>query len=49
MFSITFREGVLVLMILGALIVGAMVKHWRDAYREQPLPASASPSAEQPR
>lgn len=38
MFSLNLREGVLVLAILTAMLLGVAVKHWRDTQREQPVP-----------
>ena len=38
--SLTFREQLLILAVLAAVLIGVMVKHWRDARRE----AHAAPS-----
>ena len=32
--SLTFREQLLIVAVLGAILTGALVKHWRDARRE---------------
>lgn len=45
MFSVTLRDGLLLLGILLGLIGGAMVKHWRDSRRERPQPVLTTPAA----
>lgn len=45
MFPVTFREGVLLLAILAAMLLGASVKHWRETRRERPAPVQAGPVA----
>lgn len=32
--SLTFREQLLIVTVLAAVLLGAVVKHWRDARRE---------------
>ena len=34
MFSLSLRERILVAAVLSAVVLGAAVKHWRDARRE---------------
>ena len=51
MFSLSLRERILVTAVLSAAVLGAAVKHWRDACREtQVLPSSfatqSSPAGE---
>ena len=39
--SLTFREQLLLVTVLAAALLGAAVKHWRDARREAPATAPA--------
>lgn len=39
--SLTFREQLLIVAVLAAVLLGAAVKHWRDARREVPATVSA--------
>ena len=41
MFSLSLREQFLVAAVLGALVTGAAVKHWRDARRETLIPVAS--------
>ena len=43
MTSLALREQVLLACVLAAVIVGAAVKHWRDARREIPSAAVTQP------
>ena len=53
MFSLSLRERLLVAAVLSAVLLGAAVKHWRDARRESlallpPAAAQAVPVPDTP-